>query len=129
MEKASQPRLVEPPQFLGIAQAIKFTKPVEIAEFAKLPNCKIGRGNVNPNESAAQSLPFSSASLVSNRFAFNLCFNSHEALKDREKGLIPGLETGSDERRLVFLTKSRIEPVLSIRAAQPDCSSGGVSDG
>jgi hypothetical protein len=43
------PRLVEPPYPLGIAQAANSAKPIDIAEFANLANCKIPPRIVNPN--------------------------------------------------------------------------------
>lgn len=39
----------EPPQPLGIAQAVNLAKPIDIANLANLTNCKIERVIVNPN--------------------------------------------------------------------------------
>jgi hypothetical protein len=57
-ERAGRPGLVEPPQHLDIAQAVNLAKPVDIAEFANLTNCKMPPRIVNPNGRATQLVWF-----------------------------------------------------------------------
>ena len=50
--------VIEPPQPLGIAQAVNLAKPIDIAKLANLTNCKIVPVIVNPDGTKTGIVPF-----------------------------------------------------------------------
>jgi hypothetical protein len=116
------PRLDEPPYPLGIAQAANSAKPIDIAEFANLANCKIPPRIVNPNGGCNLTCFFHS--LFCSRIGSlprcrSLDLTAHTKGKIGENGWFCTLRARDLWRSLVILTRSSKRSGLTNPAA-PD---------